>query len=69
MGRARAEAVKDYMVDKGADPSRIMTTVNCDLSDEALVTDSELSDLNQRVHFVSVILNPDEMNLIETNQV
>jgi len=54
LGVKRAESVKDYMVDHGVRPERIITANKCNIYDMQLASHVETERLDSRVRFVAL---------------
>ncbi len=54
LGVKRAESVKDYMVDHGVRPERIITANKCNIYDMQLASHVEAERLDSRVRFVAL---------------
>lgn len=54
LGVKRAESVKDYMVDHGVGPERIITANKCNIYDMQLVRSVDTERLDSRVRFIAL---------------
>lgn len=53
LAQTRASNVKDFMVNEGVDPNRIITTVDCTQYAPEISQTGDMSALNSKVHFIS----------------
>lgn len=54
LGVKRADSVKDYMVDHGVGPERIITASKCNIYDMQLVRSVDAERLDSRVRFIAL---------------
>ena len=53
LAESRASNVKEFMVNEGVDPNRIITTVDCTQYAPEITQTGDMSALNSKVHFIS----------------
>jgi OmpA family len=63
LGAKRAYSVKEYLMDRGVDPDRVITANKCNIYDMQFVDSRDSVRLDSRVHFVALdtIANRDKL--------
>ena len=67
LAESRASTVKEFMVNEGVDPNRIVTTVDCTQYAPEISQTEDMSALNSKVHFISIEL--EEKNFASSSRI